>query len=330
MFASIPPRRMMLLGAAMGLSLITALLVRAWVDNVREQNAAPVVAAEPAKPVKVVLVAAKGLPAGHFLKAEDFAWVSWPDDNIGPGYMLQGVANTDALLGSVVRTGIAAGDPITDMHLVKRGEHGFLAAILTPGMRAITVPITAGTGLSGLVIPGDRIDIILSMSVPGAKEGSERKLSETVMQDIRVLAVDQRLDDQASDAIMAHATTLEVTPKQAEIVTLLGDVGKLSMTLRSVGSAENDTEPHEPSITWENEATQLPMFNQPKTASSKTYDGSRVDVVRGSTKSIVNFNANGDAVESTDQPMQPAAPAGLAAVGQATKGALQNTQPGKK
>jgi pilus assembly protein CpaB len=325
---------MMLLGAAMGLSLITALLVRAWVDNVREQSAAPVVAAEPAKPVKVVLVAAKGLPAGHFLKAEDFAWVSWPDDNIGPGYMLQGVANTDALLGSVVRTGIAAGDPITDMHLVKRGEHGFLAAILTPGMRAITVPITAGAGLSGLVIPGDRIDIILSMSVPGAsKDGPERKLSETVMQDIRVLAVDQRLDDQASDAIMALATTLEVTPKQAEIVTLLGDVGKLSMTLRSVGSAENDSEPHAPSITWENEATQLPFLNQPKAATAKAYDSSHVDVVRGSTKSVVNFNANGDAVESTDQPAQAPAPAGLtglAAVGQATKGALQNTQPGKK
>jgi pilus assembly protein CpaB len=222
------------------------------------------------------------------------------------------------------------------LHLVKRGEHGFLAAILTPGMRAITVPITAGAGLSGLVIPGDRIDIILSMSVPGAnKDGPERKLSETVMQDIRVLAVDQRLDDQASDAIMAHATTLEVTPKQAEIVTLLGDVGKLSMTLRAVGSAENDAEPHEPSITWENEATQLPMFTQPKAATAKTYsgDGSRVDVVRGTAKSIVNFNANGEAVESTDQPAQAQAPAGLAglaAVGPATKGALQNTQPGKK
>jgi pilus assembly protein CpaB len=333
MFASMSPRRLMLLGAAMGLSLITALLVRSWVDNVRQQSAAPVVSAEPAKPVKVVLVAAKALPAGHFLHQEDFAWVSWPDDNIGPAYLLQGVVNTDALLGSVVRTGVAAGDPITDAHLVKRGEHGFLAAILAPGMRAITVPITANTGLSGLVIPGDRIDVILTMSTPGAKDGPEKKLAETVLQDIRVLAVDQRLDDQSSDAIMAHATTLEVTPKQAEILSLLGDVGKLSMTLRSVGSAESDAEPHEPTITWENEATQLPIYNQSKTAATKTYDASRVDVVRGTAKSIVNFNANGDAVESTDQPTQPVQPAqstAQPAVGQAIKGALQATQPGKK
>src|SRR5665213_1988056 len=239
----------------------------------------------------MVMVAAKSLPAGHFIKAEDLAWQSWPDQNTPPAYMVQGAVAPDVIVGSVVRNGIAQGEPITDVRIVKKGDRGFLAAVLAPGFRAITVQLQANAGLSGLVIPGDRVDLILTMTLPAAgKDAVERRVSETALQDIRVIAVDQRLDDQATDAPTAKTTTLEVTPKQAEIVTLLTDMGKLSMTLRSVGSAENDALAHEPSITWDNEATDLPFLKHRQTAATGNPGGNdAVSVMRGTAKSVVDF-----------------------------------------
>jgi pilus assembly protein CpaB len=222
MFTTIPPRRLMLLAAAMGLSLITALIVRGWVENSR-QDAAPAVVEAP-KVGTMVLVAAKPLPAGHFIKDEDLKWQSWPDDNLSPTYLLQGAITTDAIVGSVARAGIAAGEPITDERIVKKGDRGFLAAIVTPGFRAITVTMVSNAGLSGLAIPGDRVDVLLTVTTPSAnKDMPDRKYTETVMQDIRVLAVDQRINDQSDDSVMARTATLEVTPKQAEMVTLSSD-----------------------------------------------------------------------------------------------------------
>jgi pilus assembly protein CpaB len=310
MFATISPRRLMFLAAAMLLSLVTALTVRGWVEHVRTQSQPAAQKTEAATP-KMVLVAAKPLPAGHFIKTEDLTWQSWPDANIASSYMVKGVVKSDTLVGSVVRTGIGAGEPITDTRIVKKGEHGFLAAILTPGMRAITVQMQSNTGLSGLVIPGDRVDLILTMSVPGSsKEAPERKVSETVLQDIRVLAVDQRMDDQSNDAPMARTTTIEVTPKQAEIVTLLTEMGKLSMTLRSVGSAENDAQPHHPTMTWDSDATDLPIFRH-RPSLGRSYS-ERVEVTRGMTNSSVDFSS-GVAVESGRVSAEPASGVGAAA-----------------
>jgi pilus assembly protein CpaB len=321
MFTTIPPRRLMLLAAAMGLSLITALIVRGWVENSR-QAAAPVVVEAP-KVGTMVLVAAKPLPAGHFIKDEDLKWQSWPDDNLSPTYLLQGAITTDAIVGSVARAGIAAGEPITDERIVKKGDRGFLAAIVTPGYRAITVTMTSNAGLSGLVIPGDRIDVLLTVTAPNeTKDAPDRKFTETVMQDIRVLAVDQRISDQSDDSVMARTATLEVTPKQAEMVTLMQELGKMSMTLRSVGTAENDAQPHMPTLTSDNEAMSVLGLNK-----GGTSDG--IDVVRGTDRTTVYVS--GRTIHSTqkDGPKPTTVPA-PAPVGAADKKALQNTQPGQK
>src|SRR5665213_927351 len=330
MFASFPPRRLMLLATAMALSLVTALVIRAWVDNARRAAAAPVVQAETVAPLKMVMVAAKSLPAGHFIKAEDLAWQSWPDQNTPPAYMVQGAVAPDMIVGSVVRNGIAQGEPITDIRIVKKGDRGFLAAVLAPGFRAITVQLQPNAGLSGLVIPGDRVDLILTMTLPAAgKDAVERRVSETALQDIRVIAVDQRLDDQSTDAPTAKTTTLEVTPKQAEIVTLLTDMGKLSMTLRSVGSAENDALAHEPSITWDNEATDLPFLKHRQTAATGNPGGNdAVSVMRGTAKSVVDFST-GIARETGDGPAPAPAASPIAPLGGAAS-AIQSAAPNPK
>ncbi len=159
------------------------------------------------------------------------------------------------------------------------------------------------------------------MDVPAAAKGGQpRRVSETVLQDIRVLAVDQRIDDQAHNAPLARTATLEVTPKQAEVVTLLTEMGKLSMTLRSVGSAENDALPHRPTLTWDSDAVDMPfLHHRPAGAGSAA---SAVEVIRGTSKSSVEFSG-GHAVETAATPEEPPA-SGIAAAGAATAKALGN------
>lgn len=279
-----------LLTIAFGLALITALIVRSWVNSVREHapHSPAAISEAPQVQPKMVLVASQALPAGHFLKAEDFTWQNWPRGTLMPEYIVKGTRTTDNLIGSVVRSGIAAGEPITAGGLVQRGDRGFLAAVLTPGYRAITVPLTANAGLSGLVVPGDRVDVILTTLIPAAKGAPARRLSETVLQDIRVLALDQRLGDQSKEAIMAHTVTLEVTPKQAEVLALIGEMGKLSMSLRSLGTAADDRTHTRPTVTWDSDATAL--GGVPRQSSGTGGPAPVATITRGTRETVVDFS----------------------------------------
>jgi pilus assembly protein CpaB len=103
-------------------------------------------------------------------------------------------------------------------------------------MRAVSVPVTATSGISGFVFPGDQVDILIThpLTVSGKGEGVPHQASETVLHDVRVLAVDQKLDSKGGEAIVAHTTTLEVTPKQSEVIAVASEMGKLSLSLRSL------------------------------------------------------------------------------------------------
>jgi pilus assembly protein CpaB len=101
-------------------------------------------------------------------------------------------------------------------------------------MRAVSVPVTATSGISGFVFPGDQVDILVSESLPGIGNVAAQKGAETVLHDVRVIAVDQRLDGKAGEALVAHNVTLEITPKQSEIVAVASEMGKLSLSLRSL------------------------------------------------------------------------------------------------
>ncbi|MGH6974885.1 MAG: Flp pilus assembly protein CpaB, partial [Stellaceae bacterium] len=227
----------------------------------------------------------------------------------------------DAIVGSVAKAGIAPGEPITDLRIVKKGDRGFLAAIVTPGDRAITVPLQSGAGLSGLAMPGDRVDLILTMDVPSTDKNSQpRRVSETVLQDIRVLAIDQKINDQAHDSPLARTATLDVTPKQAEVVALLPEMGKLAMTLRSVGTAENDAEPHRPTLTWDTDAVEIPFAHHQAMSSSGS--SNEIDVIRGTTKSSIEFSG-GHAVETASAPPEATLPSSaIGAAGAATTKAI--------
>ncbi len=210
----------------------TIYFAREWLANERA-------AASEVQRVEVeateVLVAVEPMSAGRFVKPEDLRWQPWPLDNVADAYIEQGEMVIDDFIGSVVRTGVAEGEPITLNRVVKPGDRGFLAAVLTPGMRAISVPVDETSGIAGLVFPGDRVDVILTHAVrQDTAEGVQvRRASETVLTDVRVLAIDQMVE-QSAGPVLANTATLEVTPEQAEKVRVMLQLGSLSLSLRSL------------------------------------------------------------------------------------------------
>ena len=188
-----------------------------------------------------MILKAADLPTGHFVQADDLRWQSWPDDSVDPSYVLQGAGRIEDFAGAVVRSPVAAGEPVTEARLVRPGERGFLAAVLNPGMRANTVKIDATSGVAGFVFPGDRVDVVLTHTLgikgldPTKKDREvKRAASETVLHDVRVLAIDQAINAEDGQPSVAKTTTLEVTPKQAEMLTLIATMGRLSLSLRSL------------------------------------------------------------------------------------------------
>lgn len=221
------------------------LAANSWIATQRAaiasaQRAQPVIESNEVR----VLVAKQALPAGTLIKKTQLRWQAWPSSGLSGAYMKEGDITPEDLAGTVVRVGISNGEPITETRVVRPGENGFLAAVLRPGYRAMSVPVNATTGIAGFVFPGDRVDLLLTHKlVPLEKEIEGKKtrdirVSETVLTDIRVLAIDQSTNDQAEEPNPVKTVTIEVTPKQVEIVLLITDLGRLSLSLRSLQTDE--------------------------------------------------------------------------------------------
>jgi pilus assembly protein CpaB len=255
-------RRIIVLLIALVAAGGTAMYARSWIEG--QQPVQAVAAPAPKEEIHEVLVADSDLPAGTFLKPQHLRWQRWPTDDVPDSYVLNGVRSDEEMIGAVVRKRIATGEPITDGAVVKPGERGFLAAVLEPGMRAVSVPLTPTSSNSGLIFPGDRVDLILTQSlVESESEGSVRRVSETVLSDIRIIAMGAETGDdpQEGDANeKAKTATLEVTPAQAEKVALLTELGKLSLSLRSLAapSPEVAALPENASnLTWDRDVSRV-------------------------------------------------------------------------
>jgi len=229
-------RTLILFAVAILLAGGTAMLVRSWLAQQRtvEAEAAPM---PPPPAQKSVLVARSAIARGQILKPTDLAWQTWPDGGLDRAYIQKGAKTIEDIAGWVARDPLGPGEQITEGKVVAPGSRGFLAAVLRPGMRAVSVPVTATSGISGFVFPGDQVDILIThpLQASGVKgEGVPHQASETVLHDVRVLAVDQKLDSKGGEAIVAHTATLEVTPKQSEVIAVASEMGKLSLSLRSL------------------------------------------------------------------------------------------------
>jgi pilus assembly protein CpaB len=264
-------RTLMLLVVALILAGGTTMMARVWLASQRSAPAEASPLAVPT-PAKSVLIARSAIQRGQLLKPDDLAWEPWPEGGIDKNYIVIGTKAPDAFAGWVARQPIAAGEPLTDAKIIAPGNRGFLAAALSAGMRAVSVPVSLTSSISGFVFPGDRVDLIITYSIqdtprPGQAQNGpllEHKISETVLHDVRVIAIDQKLDVKAGEANPnVKNATLEVTPKETEIIALASEMGKLSLSLRSLVPGPGDAK---------QEAADLPTDSpNPWTPQAETY-----------------------------------------------------------
>lgn len=224
-----------------------------------------------------ILIAKADIPIGGFVQPDQhLAWAEWPAEKVqSPPYVVEGGASIADFSGAVARRSIFAGEPISQGAVVKPGEGGFMSAVLQPGKRAVSVPVNATTGNAGFIFPGDSVDLILTHNIPVM--GSDSFVSETFVENVRVLAVDQSLDNPENKALLAKTVTLEVSPQQAEAITVALEMGKISLTLRSLAmddamTAEKAASPQpvilEGELEGEPAAPGMDYFYPPATASS--------------------------------------------------------------
>ncbi|GEC16525.1 Flp pilus assembly protein CpaB [Nitrobacter winogradskyi] len=188
-----------------------------------------------------VLVAKSDIPLGQAVTANDVAWQVWPADSASSSFIRrdQRPDATTQLAGSIARSPFIAGEPIRELKLVSAKGSGFMAAILPTGMRAISTEISPETGAGGFILPNDRVDVILSKREKNADHANGDSVnSETVLGNVRVLAIDQTIEEKNGQKVVVGRTaTLELKPEQAETLARSRQMGTLSLALRSLADA---------------------------------------------------------------------------------------------
>lgn len=235
----------------------------------RQPKTVVVQAAPAPKPTVNVLTAKHDLQVGDRLDASAIAWQAWPADGVSPAFVTDGAAAASAPVdmqgkamaaaggaaglaksaigaadpgrmagwfGAVVRESIGAGEPVTERKVVRAGASGVLAVTLQPGMRAMSLPLSAESGAGGFILPGDHVDVVQIQKTPTGVQAA------TVMRNVRVLAIDQstRAEAKAITQLGAQAT-VELSPIQAEDMVLARAQGELTLVLRSYADAAGAT-----------------------------------------------------------------------------------------
>lgn len=226
-------QRLVVLGLALVAAASAAFMVRSMLGGgtpaVEAKNAAPPIA------MSEVLVASANLTPGQKLLPEQVRWEKWPSSSVDASFITHASVGSEeeATKGVVVRSPILQGQPITNNAIVHADAAGFMAAMLSPGMRAVSIIVSAESGAGGFVLPNDRIDVIQTRRIGNAAT------SRTVLSNVRVLAVDQTFaQDKDTKTVIAKTATVEVTPEQATILTSAQSAGQLSLALRPLGDED--------------------------------------------------------------------------------------------
>ena len=229
-------KRIIVLGIALVAASAAALMVRSLVGGGTPKSEARV--APPPIAMSQVLVAAANLQPGQPLTPEAVRWQKWPASSVDSGFITRVAApNIEAAVkGTVVRTPLIAGQPITNTEIVHADAAGMMAAMLNPGMREVSITISVDSGAGGFILPNDRIDLILAQKY-GSNPPQVR--SHTILNNVRVLAVDQVYkQEKDTKTVIAKSATLELTPAEAELVEKAQNQGTLSLSLRPLNDAE--------------------------------------------------------------------------------------------
>jgi pilus assembly protein CpaB len=229
------------------LALIGGIALTAiWFTQPARGPATEVKAPPVARPA--ILVAARPITSGTLLRTDDITSREAGRSDIQPGSLLRG--QEPEFLGAVTRRDVAEGAPLIASNFVKPSERGFLAAVLKPGTRAVSIAVDASQSSSGLILPGDHVDVILVQTLDANQAEASRKdvVAETVLTDVRAIAIDRSLNPEARAAVAEQRTgvleaqlpktvTLEVTSRQAETLLVAGQLGHLGVAVRSLEDA---------------------------------------------------------------------------------------------
>jgi pilus assembly protein CpaB len=247
----------------------------------------PVAPAETAAPPPQVsfLVAAHPLPAGTLARDSDFTTSPAPARE-APGEAIIDTPDARASLrGALIRAYLDTGRRVTPADILRPRDRGFIASVLAPGMRAVAIGVDPVSGVAGLIWPGDHVDVILTQEVEKAPV-SHRVLSETILADVRVIAIDQEIvqgapASNAAAGRLAHTVTLEVSPGHAEKVAVAQHLGKLALSIRAAADEAGAGVPARQTTFGADVSPALSRTDEPL--------GITVEVVEGGERKEVTF-----------------------------------------
>lgn len=242
------PIRLIILAIAAAAAVAAAFLMRNVMTRVPEPVAAVVDSIMPPVeqvPTVNVLIAGRDLLRGEVITEADMTWQEWPEAALNPLYTNER-DTPDAvatLAGSAVRTPIYTGEPIMSQRLVQKGETGFMAALVSPGMRAVAIEVSPELASGGFIIPEDRVDVIASFEVQPPDGSNLRTATEArvILSNVRVLAIDQVFrQEETGPYAVGSVATLEMSPRDAETLAVAKQAGELTLVLRSFADAARD------------------------------------------------------------------------------------------
>lgn len=241
--------RLLILALALGSAGSAAFLAKGVIGK----KPAQVVKEVNTTPMTKVLVASKDMALGERLGDSAVTWREWPQSNIESTMITQDAAPDAAEKYKMARARlpIYTGEPIIERKLVMPTDGGFMSAILPQGMRAISVAISERSAVSGFILPNDRVDVILTRKLDGPDGSGKIVRSETVLSNVRVLAINQTFRQEAGEdkvtVTEGKTAVLELDPMQSEVVTKVEAAGELSLALRSIAEGGDqgiqDTKP---------------------------------------------------------------------------------------
>ena len=255
--------RLAILGLALVAAVVMAFLVRGLATPKTPPPVAVAAPPPPEKPMAQVLVAKRNLPVGTRLTQEDLGWQPWPLEALNSTLITDGSAPTNgdkpdsikaaveetaakaakatkdliapqnamlAFVGAIVKDSIAIGEPLTARKVIRAADSNYMAVVVAPGMRAISIPISAETSVGGFILPGDRVDVIQSRAGPDGKSYE----TQTLMRNVRILAIDQKsLADKGATAMVGAVAVLEIPAEDVDIISRGKMQGEMQLALRA-------------------------------------------------------------------------------------------------
>ncbi len=248
------PMRLIILLVAAVAAIAAAVVVRSVVAT--SSAARPAAPTAPATVTEIVetpqtpvLVMVRDVKVGELLRPDDFEWKDWPDTTLNPNYYTQDISPTaiEDLTGSVVRTAMVEQEPLLPQKIVRKGETGYMAALLTPGLRAVSVEISTDKASGGFILPGDRVDVMVTyqieMTDPVTGAVDTRPNTTIILENVRILAIDQQFrSEEGGQYAIGSTATVELKPEMARLLVMAERIGEVSLALRSLQDAADSGE----------------------------------------------------------------------------------------